>query len=36
MEKLIIDGGVKLSGELEVYSAKNCVLALLAASVLTE
>lgn len=36
MEKLIIDGGVRLSGELEVHSAKNCVLALLAASILTE
>lgn len=36
MERLIIDGGVRLSGELEVHSAKNCVLALLAASILTE
>ncbi len=36
MEKLVIDGGVRLSGELEVHSAKNCVLALLAASILTE
>lgn len=36
MEKLIIDGGLRLSGEMEVHSAKNCVLALLAASILTD
>ena len=36
MEKLLIDGGIRLSGELEVHSAKNCVLALLAASILTD
>lgn len=32
----IINGGNKLAGELPVYSAKNCLLVLLAASVLTE
>lgn len=35
MQKYIIEGGKKLNGEMQVYSAKNCVLALLAASVLT-
>jgi len=36
MEKLLIEGGISLSGEMEVHSAKNCVLALLAASILTD
>ncbi|MDD3831930.1 MAG: UDP-N-acetylglucosamine 1-carboxyvinyltransferase [Clostridia bacterium] len=36
MSRLIVRGGTKLQGELEVYNAKNCVLALLAASILTE
>ena len=36
MEKLLIEGGIPLSGEIEVQSAKNCVLALLAASILTD
>ena len=36
MEKYIVNGGKRLEGQLEVYSAKNCVLALLAASILTE
>lgn len=36
MEKFVIDGGKKLSGKLKVESAKNSVLPLLAASVLTD
>ena len=36
MEKYIIDGGVKLSGKIRAQSAKNAVLPLLAASVLTD
>ncbi len=36
MDKFYIKGGLKLDGEAEVYSAKNAVLALLAASILTE
>ncbi|MBR2371981.1 MAG: UDP-N-acetylglucosamine 1-carboxyvinyltransferase, partial [Clostridia bacterium] len=36
MDKFYIKGGLKLDGETEVYSAKNAVLALLAASILTD
>jgi len=36
MDKFYIKGGLKLDGEAEVYSAKNAVLALLAASILTD
>ena len=36
MDKLIIDGGEKLYGKVRVHSAKNTVLPLLAASVLTD
>ena len=36
MDKFYIQGGLKLDGEVEVYSAKNSVLALLAASILTD
>lgn len=36
MERFKINGGNKLEGTLDVYSAKNSVLALLAASILTE
>lgn len=36
MEKFLIEGGHKLNGEVSVCKAKNCVLALLAASVLTD
>ncbi|MBQ8374767.1 MAG: UDP-N-acetylglucosamine 1-carboxyvinyltransferase [Clostridia bacterium] len=36
MEKFIIDGGEKLYGSVEIQSAKNAVLPLLAASVLTD
>lgn len=35
MKKYVIKGGNKLDGQIEVFSAKNCVLALLAASILT-
>lgn len=36
MDKFQIYGGVALDGEIEIYSAKNSVLALLAASILTD
>ena len=36
MEKYIIEGGRPLYGEVEIQSAKNAVLPLLAAAVLTE
>ncbi len=36
MEKFVIEGGRPLYGEIEIQSAKNAVLPLLAASVLTE
>ena len=36
MSKYIIEGGNRLRGELDVKGAKNSVLTLLAASVLTE
>ena len=36
MDKYIIEGGRRLCGEVEIQSAKNAVLPLLAASVLTE
>ena len=36
MDKFIIDGGEKLYGKVEIQSAKNTVLPLLAASVLTD
>ena len=36
MDKYIIEGGRPLYGEVEIQSAKNAVLPLLAASVLTE
>ena len=36
MEKFVIEGGRPLDGEIEIQSAKNAVLPLLAASVLTE
>ncbi len=36
MDKFIIDGGEKLYGKIQVHSAKNTVLPLLAASVLTD
>ncbi len=36
MDKFQINGGVALDGEIEIYSAKNSVLALLAASILTD
>ena len=36
MDKFYINGGFKLDGEAEVYSAKNSVLALLAACILTD
>ncbi len=36
MEKFVIDGGRKLYGTVEIHSAKNTVLPLLAASVLTD
>ncbi|MBQ8405966.1 MAG: UDP-N-acetylglucosamine 1-carboxyvinyltransferase [Clostridia bacterium] len=36
MEKYIIDGGVKLKGKIRAQSAKNAVLPLLAASILTD
>ncbi|MBQ7235710.1 MAG: UDP-N-acetylglucosamine 1-carboxyvinyltransferase, partial [Clostridia bacterium] len=36
MEKFVINGGVKLSGKLRAESAKNAVLPILAASVLTD
>ena len=36
MDTFVINGGKKLTGTAEVYSAKNSVLALLAASILTE
>lgn len=36
MEKLIIEGGVKLSGEVEISGAKNAVLPIMAATLLTE
>lgn len=36
MNKYVVMGGNKLDGQLEVFSAKNCVLVLLAASILTE
>ena len=35
MDKFIIDGGEKLYGKIQVQSAKNTVLPLLAAAVLT-
>ena len=36
MDKFEIRGGVSLDGELEISSAKNSVLALLAAAILTD
>ena len=36
MEKFIVKGGRPLCGEVEIQSAKNAVLPLLAASVLTD
>lgn len=36
MSKLVIKGGSKLNGELDVYSAKNAVLPLLAATVMAD
>ncbi|MDD2928006.1 MAG: EPSP synthase, partial [Candidatus Omnitrophica bacterium] len=36
MDKLIIEGGVKLKGELTVSGAKNAVLPILAATLLTD
>ena len=36
MDKYVIDGGGKLYGSVKIQSAKNTVLPLLAASVLTE
>lgn len=36
MEKFVIEGGNRLNGEVCVAKAKNCVLALLAAAVMTE
>ena len=36
MDKFIIDGGEKLYGKIQVQSAKNTVLPLLAAAVLTD
>ena len=36
MDKFVIDGGEKLYGTLQVQSAKNAVLPLLAAAVLTD
>ena len=36
MERFVIDGGERLYGKLEAHSAKNAVLPLLAASILTE
>ena len=36
MERLVINGGRPLSGALEVMSAKNSVLPLLCASILTD
>jgi len=36
MDKFCIKGGARLDGEVEIYSAKNSVLALLAASILTD
>ena len=36
MDKFVIEGGGRLSGETEIQSAKNAVLPLLAASVLTD
>ena len=36
MDKFIIDGGERLYGKLQAQSAKNTVLPLLAASVLTD
>ena len=36
MDKFQICGGARLDGEIDVYSAKNSVLALLAASILTD
>ena len=35
MEKFIIKGGKKLSGEVEISSAKNAVLPILAATILS-
>lgn len=34
--KFVINGGHKLDGKIKVHSAKNCILALLAASILTD
>ena len=36
MDKFIIEGGRRLCGEVEIQSAKNAVLPLLAASILTD
>ena len=36
MDKYIIDGGMKLYGKVQAQSAKNTVLPLLAASILTD
>ena len=36
MDKFVIEGGRPLYGEIEIQSAKNAVLPLLAAAVLTE
>src|SRR3989338_6018106 len=36
MEKLVIEGGVKLSGQVTISGAKNAVLPMLAATLLTE
>ncbi len=36
MEKFIVEGGHKLQGELEISSAKNAILPILAGSILTE
>ncbi len=36
MEKLIINGGKRLNGSLDVMSAKNSILPLLSASILTD
>ena len=36
MVDYIVNGGKRLNGEISVYGAKNCALALLGASVLTD
>ena len=36
MDKYIINGGERLNGRVQVHSAKNAVLPLLAASILTD